>query len=475
MERWCVKKFKAQARRHVLAALVPVLALATASGIAQAAAPSIEPSIEPAANTADTQASAAPAVPEWMGALDLDARIQAVTPRVIAWRRDIHQHPELGNMEHRTSRLVAEHLRALGLDEVRTGIAHTGVLGVLKGGRPGGVVALRADMDALPIREATGLPFASRVEVDIDGLPTPVMHACGHDAHTAMLMAAAEVLAGIRDQIPGTVLFVFQPAEEGVEGETAGAKLMLEQGIFDDISPDVMFALHVEPGPVGQIDVRPGPFLASATTMQIRLSGNQTHGGRPWEGTDLVNLSADVVKSMATISSRQISAFEPHVVTIGSVQAGNRENILPGEAQLLGTIRVYNLEVRDRIQELIGISVKNLAETYGAKAEVTYGDSYLVTVNNARLLQQVLPALASVGTVNLETPLRGAAEDFSFFSQRFPSVFYILGSTPGFTTYETAPTNHNDRFDIDESVLPLGVRTHVATTLWYLESKAAAR
>ncbi len=434
---------------------------------------------KPAAETT-TPSPAISASPASLGTVsiaDINARTEAVTPRVIEWRRDIHQHPELGNQEHRTADLVAAHLRSLGLDEVRTGIAHTGVLGVLKGGRPGGVVALRADMDALPILEATGLDFASKVVVDVNGTATPVMHACGHDAHTAILMAAAEVLAGMREQIPGTVLFVFQPAEEGVAGEVAGAPLMLQEGVFDAIRPDAIFGLHVEPGPVGRIDVRPGPFLASATELNIRLTGNQTHAGRPWEGTDIINLGADVVKALTTISSRRVTAFDPHIVSIGSIQAGNRNNIIPAEALLKGTIRTYNIELRDRLKELIRTSVDNLADSYGAKAEVEFRDQTLVTYNDPTLLKTVLPALeATAGPpgVDLETPLRGAAEDFSFFADEVPGVYYILGSTPNFTTKEAAPSNHSDRFDIDEAVLPLGVKAQVLTTLTFLESVAPA-
>lgn len=415
------------------------------------------------------------ALPAWIESLEVDARVEATREEVVAWRRDIHEHPELGNQEIRTADLVARHLRALGLDEVHTGIANTGVVGVLRGGRPGnGVVALRADMDALPILEATGLPFASRVVVDHDGVPTPVMHACGHDAHTAILMGAAQVLAAIRDTIPGTVLFVFQPAEEGIAGEVAGAALMLQEGVFDRIRPDAMFGLHVEPGPVGRIDVRPGPFLASATRMRILLTGAQTHAARPWEGVDIINLSADVVKSLATLSARKVTTFDPHVLSIGSIQAGNHANSIPGEALLQGTLRTYNLALRDQLKAMVEGSIANLASDYGARADIDYLDNALVTYNSPTLLDTILPALRATGTVDLETPLRAAGEDFSFFAQVIPSVYYILGSTPGYTTKEAAPSNHSDRFDIDESVLPVGVKAQVLSALTFLDSTVEA-
>ncbi|MCW5571637.1 MAG: amidohydrolase [Steroidobacteraceae bacterium] len=409
----------------------------------------------------------------------VDTRLAAVESKVVAWRRDIHQHPELGNREFRTAALVAAHLESLGL-EVRTGIAKTGVIGVLHGARPGKVLALRADMDALPVAEQTGLPFASRVVADYEGREVPVMHACGHDAHTAILMGAAEVLAGLRGEIAGTILFVFQPAEEGPPaGEEGGAKLMLAEGALDAPRPDAIFALHVEPGPPGRIDARPGPFLSSATTLRIRLEGRQTHGGRPWEGTDLVNLAADIVKSLTTISARQVNVFEfPNVVTIASVQAGVRMNILPSEATLGGTIRTFSAERLALLKDLIRTSVEGLAKSYGASAAVEFEEAALVTGNDPALLQQVLPALeqaAGPAGVNTVALLRGAAEDFSYFETQIPGLYYILGSTKNFTSMDAAPTNHSPRFDIDESVLAVGVKAQVLTALRYLRADRDAR
>ncbi|MFT4053016.1 MAG: amidohydrolase [Novosphingobium sp.] len=404
----------------------------------------------------------------------VDAAVARVSPRVVNWRRDIHQHPELGNHETRTAALVAAHLRALKFDEVRTGIAHTGVIGVLRGAHPGKVVALRADMDALPIKEATGLPFASTTVVDVNGTPTPVMHACGHDAHVAMLMGAAEVLSRMRESIHGTILFVFQPAEEGVKGEEAGAALMVKEGAFATIRPDAIFGLHVEPGQVGRVDVRAGPFLSSSSSIYIDLAGRQTHAGRPWEGTDLVNMSADVVKGMSTIAARRFNVFEfPNVISIGALQAGNRVNVLPGQATLEGTIRTFSAERRDAIKGEIDTLVTGLAATYGAKADVRFHDENLVTANDPALLATILPALrqaAGPAGVDTEALYRGAAEDFSAFETQVPGVYYILGSTPHFTTKADAPTNHSDRFDIDEAVLPIGVKAHVLTALAFLSA-----
>jgi amidohydrolase len=405
---------------------------------------------------------------------EVAAKVAAVESRVIAWRRDIHQHPELGNREVRTSALVAEHLRALGL-EVRTGIAKTGVIAVLKGAHPGGVVALRADMDALPVEEQTNLPFASRATAEYDGKTVPVMHACGHDAHTAMLMGAAEVLTGMRAQIAGTILFVFQPAEEGPpRGEEGGAALMLAEGALDHPRPDAMFALHVEPGLPGRIDVRPGPLLSSATGLRINLKGRQTHAGRPWEGTDLINLTADVIKAVTTISARQVNVLEfPNVVTIATVQAGVRGNILPGDATMQGTIRTFSAERLQASQELIRANVNALAGNYGATATVQFEEVARVTENDPRILDVILPALreaAGGAGVNTSALLRGAAEDFSYFQRDIPGVYYILGSTRDYTTKEAAPSNHSPHFDIDEAVLAVGVKAHVLAALRYLSA-----
>lgn len=408
-------------------------------------------------------------------AATVDAKVAAIEKQVIAWRRDIHQHPELSNRETRTAALVAKHLESLGL-EVRTGVAKTGVIGVLKGGKPGRVLALRADMDALPVEEQTGLPFASKVTAEYNGKTVPVMHACGHDAHTAILMGAAQVLADMRKEIPGTIVFIFQPAEEGAPaGEEGGAPLMIKEGALRNPRPDAIFGLHVEPGVLGRIDVRPGPLLSSSTDLRIDLQGRQTHGGRPWEGTDLVNLSADIIKSLTTITARQVNVFDvPNVVTLAMVQIGVRPNILPGDATLQGTIRTYSEERLQHLQELIRTSVDGLAKTYGATAKIEYSLQAHVTGSDPKILETVLPALREVaGAAGVDTaaPLRGAAEDFSFFEREIPGLYYIIGSTRDFKDKASTPSNHSPQFDIDERVLAIGVRAQVLTALQFLRAR----
>jgi len=408
------------------------------------------------------------------------ASIESVEEQVVAWRRDIHQNPELGNREFRTSKIVADHLRSLGM-EVRTEIAVTGVLGVLKGGKPGPTIALRADMDALPMKELTGLPFASTVTAEYGfSKNVPVAHSCGHDAHTAMLLGAASVLSQYKDDIEGTILFVFQPAEEGPPpGETGGASRMLAEGLFEEYSPEAMFALHVEPGPVGQLFTRPDGFLAGATVVNIKVMGEGTHAARPWMGTDLLSLSADIIKAMSVISARRFNVLEePAVITLAHMEAGTRSNILPPEATISGTLRTYSLERLSFIKSEIERSVEALATMYDADGEVSYGDPTPPTINNAALLRRVTPALeAAAGPPGLDvdsTP-RPAAEDFSFFALEIPSVYVILGSTPNWTGYENAVANHSPQFDIDEDVLQVGVRTHVFLALDYLSDLSALR
>jgi amidohydrolase len=427
------------------------------------------------AQPAFAQQQATPVLAERQNAAhdDVNRRIAAINHRVIAWRRDIHQHPELGLRESRTAGLIARHLRQLGLDEVRTGQAQTGVVGILRGRHPGRTIALRADMDALPILEATGLPFASRAATAIDGASVPIMHACGHDAHVAMLMGAAEILSSMREQLHGTVVFVFQPNEEGVAWGEQGAILLLREGALSRPRPDAIFGLHVEPGRVGAIDVRSGPFLSSATSFRIRLTGRQTHAGRPWEGTDTINMTADVIQSLNRIAARQVNVFDvPNVVSVGSVQAGNRGNIIPGTSLLIGTIRTYSAARKEELKQAIERALAGIAQSYGASAQVEFADDALVTENNPDLLRRLTPALtaaAAPGGLNLNARLRGAAEDFSFYLADIPGVYAILGSTPNFTTMENAPTNHSDRFDIDENVLAVGVRAHVFAALTYLD------
>lgn len=402
----------------------------------------------------------------------LHEKALALEPKVIEWRRDIHAHPELGNREFRTSELVADHLRSLGL-EVRTGIAHTGVAALLTGGRPGPRVALRADMDALPVTEQTGLPFASRVRVEYEGRETGVMHACGHDAHTAMLMGVAELLTGLRDELPGSVLFIFQPAEEGPpEGEEGGAELMLAEGLFDWQRPDAVFGLHVFSHiTAGQIGYRPGPVMAASDRFEIRVAGRQTHGSRPWAGIDPVIPAAQIVLGLQTVVSRQVNIAQvPAVISVGSIHGGNRNNIIPDEVTLVGTIRSFDEAIRSDIHARVRQTATSLAAASGAQAHVDIRRGYPVTRNDPALVAASLAGLQRVvGEEGLhEEPLMMAAEDFSYFASEAPGFFFFLGATPEGMDPAEAPSNHSPFFDVDESTLRVGVEALATLAVDYL-------
>ncbi|HEX6938052.1 MAG TPA: amidohydrolase [Longimicrobiales bacterium] len=399
---------------------------------------------------------------------EADRRAAAVEAKVVAWRRDIHQHPELSNREFRTSKLVAEHLRGLGL-EVRTGIAHTGVVGVLRGARPGRVVALRADMDALPVAEMVDLPFASTVRAEYNGQEVGVMHACGHDNHVAILMGVAEVLAGMRERIAGTVVFVFQPAEEGAPpGEEGGAALMLREGAFDDPRPEAIFALHVMPLPVGQIAYRPGGIMAAADNLRIVVRGRQTHGAQPWAGVDPIVAASQIVMGLQTIVSRQTELTRAGaVVTIGSLHGGVRHNIIPDSVVMLGTIRTLDPTMQAPIHDRIVRTATKIAESAGATATVEIQRAVPVTYNDPALTEAMLPTLRRVaGEGNLAvTPATTTAEDFSFFQQEIPGLYFFLGVAPD---PATAAPNHSPHFFADERALPVGVRAMTHLTLDFL-------
>ena len=400
--------------------------------------------------------------------------VEAVTPRVVAWRRDFHANPELGFAETRTAAKVADHLRALGL-EVRTGVGRTGVVGVLRGGRPGRTVALRADMDALPVLEATGLPFASTATGSYMGNTVPVAHACGHDAHVAMLMGAAEVLAGMKDQIAGTVVFIFQPAEEGAPpGEPkGGAALMIEEGALTDPRPDAIFGLHVVPGRPGTLWYRPRGFMAASDRVDITLNGRQTHGAWPWKGVDVISASADVVQTINSLTARTIDpTTTPTVFTIATLDAGVRYNIIPDRAVLSGTLRTFDIAQRDDLVRRAQIAVGNVAENYGATAEFAVRQNAALVFNDEALsawLAPVLEEAAGAGNVNAGAPPTTVAEDFSYLSQAVPGVFYHLGASADGVDPATSPPNHSPGFDVNEAVLPVGVRAHVLTALRFLE------
>lgn len=403
---------------------------------------------------------------------DLDRLADQLEPRVIEWRRDIHANPELGNREVRTAALVADHLKRLGY-EVRTGVGVTGVVAVLRGGRPGPVVALRADMDALPVTEEVDLPFASKVRTTYGGKETGVMHACGHDTHVAMLMGAAEALAKVKDRLPGTVKLIFQPAEEGPPpGEAGGATLMLAEGAFDAPVPEVIFGLHIGSMlNVGQIGYRPGAALAAADVLKIVVKGRQTHGSAPWGGVDPIVVASQIVLGLQTIVSRQVNiAKEPAVVTIGGIDGGIRFNIIPDQVTMVGTIRTFDEALRDDIHARVKRTAENIAEASGATAEVTIEKPYAVTINDPALTSRMLPTLhrvAGTDNVQLRDRLMGA-EDFSFFAQRAPGLFLFLGGTPAGQDVAKVAYNHSPRFSIDESALKLGVRTLLHLTADYM-------
>jgi amidohydrolase len=405
-----------------------------------------------------------------LAALDRSAR--DVEERVIAWRRDIHQHPELSNREFRTSGLVAGHLEALGL-EVRTGVAHTGVVGVLRGGRPGKVVALRADMDALPVTEETDVPFASTLRTTYLEREVGVMHACGHDAHTAILMGVAEVLASQRESLPGTVVFLFQPAEEGAPpGEKGGARLMLAEGAFANPRPDAIFGLHVVPQhAAGEIALVSGGAMASSDRLHIVVRGRQTHAAYPWLGVDPIAVASQIVLALQSIPARQIDVRHPSVVSIGAIHGGVRHNIIPEEVELLGTIRTLEPSERQELHRRIRQTATRIAESAEASADVQIDIGYPVTWNDPDLTTRMRPTLQSVAgpdRVVVGLPRTGA-EDFSFFAQEVPGLYFWLGVRPPEQAAGEAAPNHSPLFFVDEAALPLGVRALSRLAVDYLQ------
>jgi amidohydrolase len=405
------------------------------------------------------------------------SRAAAVEQKLIEWRRDIHQHPELGDQETRTAALVADHLRKLGL-EVRTGIAHTGVVGILEGGKPGPTVALRADMDALPVKEADGLAFASKARSTYHGKEVDVMHACGHDAHTAMLMATAEVLAGMRENLPGKVMFIFQPSEEGSsqvmpgQNQLWGAQLMVEEGVFKTLKPDAIFAVHVMPGRSGELSWRAGATTASSDDLNITVTGIQGHGGMPWNTIDPVVTAAQIVTGLQTVVSRRTNLIQsPAVVTVGMIQGGSAPNIVPQQVEMAGTIRTYDENVRAQIARDIKLSAQKIAESAGAKADVSVVPAYGTTINDKKLVAQMAPVLGRAASGKVApAALVGASEDFSFFAKQVPGLYLFLGITPNGQDPATAAPNHNPGFFVDESALLTGTRALSGMTVQFLEN-----
>ncbi len=408
---------------------------------------------------------------------EVTKRADALTEKVINWRRDFHEHPELGNQEKRTAGIIAQHLQSLGI-EVKTGVAKTGVVGILKGGKPGPVVALRADMDALPVTERVPLPFASKVKTTYNEQEVGVMHACGHDSHVAILMGVAEVLAGMKKDIAGTVKFIFQPAEEGAPvGEEGGAELMVKEGVLENPKVEVIFGLHINSQtPVGQLTYRPGGTMAAVNDMKITITGKQAHGAYPWSSIDPVVVAAQVVNNLQTIVSRNLNITEnPGVVTIGSIHGGVRSNIIPEKVELLGTIRNFTAADEALFIERIKTIATKTAEAAGAKADVKipYSSHYPVTFNDVALTEKMLPSLqrtAGADNVKLKPPVTGA-EDFSFYQEKVPGLFFFLGGMPKDQDPLKAPSHHTPDFFIDESSFNLGVKALCNLTLDYMGIK----
>lgn len=409
---------------------------------------------------------------------EVDAAAQAVGAQVVAWRRDFHQFPELSNREVRTAAKVAEALQAMGL-KPRTGIAHHGVVAIIEGGRPGPKLALRADMDALPVTERTGLPFASKVTTEFNGQPTGVMHACGHDAHTAILLGIAQSLMKMRAQLPGQVMLVFQPSEEGAPlGEKGGASLMLEEGLFRDFKPDAIFGLHVfSTLQVGQVAVRPGPLMAASDRFTITVKGRQTHGSRPWGGIDPIAAAAEVVTSAQNIVARRTDiARLPVVVSFGAIDGGIRYNIIPDEVRMIGTIRTFDEGMRQKVFDDLKNVATHVAAAHGATADAQVPDSpgNPVTFNHVELTARMKPSLAAVvGEANLlEPPLQMGAEDFSYYAKDVPGMFWFVGATSKGIDPAKAPSNHSPEFLLDEGALDVGLRTMLQASLDFLEGGA---
>ncbi len=411
-----------------------------------------------------------------MARAEVRTQAERLGPKVLAWRRDIHQHPELGNREVRTSKLVADHLRALGL-EVKTGVATTGVIAVLKGGKPGPRIAIRADMDALPVTERHALPFASKATSTFRGETVGVMHACGHDAHTATLMGVAEAMVAMKADLPGEVLFVFQPAEEGPpDGEEGGAEEMLKQGIFRDFKPEAVFGLHVfSTLNAGQIGYRSGPAMAASDRFNIVIKGRQTHGSRPWGGVDPIVAAADVIGTAQTIVSRRQNISKlPVVVTFGAIKGGIRYNIIPDQVEMIGTVRTFDEGMRAAVFKDLQNVAEHVAAAHGATAVSQIPDTKgnPVTVNDPALTAKLLPSLErAAGKENVvEMGLNMGAEDFSFYAREVPGFFFFVGATPKGQDAGKAPSNHSPEFFLDESALDVGLRAMLQVTLDYLHA-----
>jgi amidohydrolase len=401
---------------------------------------------------------------------------KAIEPKLIEWRRHFHQFPELGNREKNTAATIAAHLKSLGI-EVQTGVAHTGVVGLLKGGKPGPVIALRADMDALPVTERNGLPFASKERTTYNDQEVGVMHACGHDTHMAILMGVAEILSSMKKDLKGTVKFIFQPAEEGTpKGEEGGAELMVKEGVLDNPKVDVIFGLHINSQTaLGKITYRAGGIMASVNDMKITVKGRQAHGAAPWSSIDPIVTSAAIINNLQTIVSRNLDITQnAGVVTVSAIHGGVRSNIIPEQVEMLGTIRALSLEDEKLLISRVRQIVTKTAEAMGAtvEVEIPYSSHYPVTFNDPELTEKMVPSLqkaAGAQNVQIITPHTGA-EDFSFFQEKIPGFFFFVGACPPGTDPSKAPSHHTPDFIIDEQGMLTGLKAMLALVLDYGDS-----
>lgn len=402
----------------------------------------------------------------------VEANAAEIEKDVISWRRHIHENPELSNREHKTAEYVAKHLQSLGL-EVKKGVAHTGVVALLKTGKPGPVIGLRADMDALPVTERNDLPFASKVTSTYNGKETGVMHACGHDAHVAILMGVAEILSKNRKDLRGTVKFIFQPAEEGAPaGEEGGAQLMVKEGVLQNPDVDAIFGLHVQSiRKLGQIGYKPAGMMAATDWFSIRVTGKQSHGAAPWKGVDPIVISAQIITSLQTIVSRQMDLTkEPAVISVGRLNGGVRENIIPEYAEMAGTIRTFDVEMQKKVHESIVRMATNIAEASGATAEVTFEKKTPVTFNDPALTEKMVAALnraAGEGNV-IRIPVDTGGEDFAYYQEKVPGFFFFVGACPPHQDPSTAPSHHTPDFMMDEAAMTTGVKALLNVTLDFM-------
>jgi amidohydrolase len=405
----------------------------------------------------------------------IEQQAVAIEPKVIEWRRHFHQYPELSNRETKTAQKVAEHLKALGL-EVQTGVAHTGVVGLLRTGKPGPVIALRADMDALPVTERNSLPFASKEKAIFNGQETGVMHACGHDTHVAILMAVAEILSKNKSELKGTIKFIFQPAEEGAPaGEEGGAELMVKESVLENPKTDVIFGMHINSiTPTGLITYRPAGTMAASDWFSIKVKGVQAHGAYPWKSVDPIVVSAQIIMGLQTIVSRQTELTkEAAVITVGRIQAGIRENIIPEEAFMAGTIRTLDEDMQDKIHEKIRLTVTKIAESAGATAEVNITKMTPVTYNDPALTEKMVSSLQKAAGADKVVRINAVtgAEDFAFYQKKIPGFFFFVGAMPPDQDPANAPAHHTPGFMIDERAMLTGLKAMLNVTLDYMYAK----